>query len=1101
MTAPRNVNNGMWVYNFDNREGNYINSVPRMNNVYELTKASELVKFLHAAAGFPVIDTWVKAIHNNQFATWPGLTTSLIYKNLPKSDETIKGHLKQQRQNVRSTQNYLTDYVPPTITEKTHNIFAATIDCRSEIFTDATGPFPVISSLGNKYVLVLYEYDSNYIMVQPIKDRKKATTITAYKKQLNILKRCGLKPKLQKLDNEASQDLLEYINDENINYQLVPPHMHRRNLAERAIQTFKSHFIAMLCGCDPAFPLHLWCRLLPQAEITLNLLRTSRINPNLSAYAQLHGQFDYNRTPIAPPGTRVIVHENAAQRGTYGPHGTDGWYLGPAMDHYRCYRCYVTATGGERTSETVEFFPHKAAIPNLSSREVIHSSALDLIEAIKRPHPATPLQVGNQQIRALEQLAEIFKETSAVSGEIVAPPRVTRIKTIERQATKPATLPRVDAPPNTYHKQAKIDTRPIAEPRLPRLPPLPKNLHKLVPNARPQSCANHVAMINDISESWGKECMWQDMQETAILPKIANNVLCEKTGKPLTYRGLMKTNKKPIWKRALANEFGRLMQGVGARITTGTETLFPIEFKDLPKGRTAAYAKIVVDIRPQKKETHRARLVVGGDRVDYPYEKSTRTVDLDTTKMFFNSVISTPGARFMTMDIKDFYLGTPLKRYEYIRMQYDIIPQEIVEQYHLQAFKQGEYVYFEVRRGMYGLPQAGKIAYDQLVEHLKPHKYAPVKHTPGLWRHEHRDIAFILWVDDFGVKYRNRDDVLHLQNALQKLYRFEADWSGKQYIKIKLDWDYENGQVTLSLPDYIALVIERFRKRQHFKIQDSPHPYAAPKYGRTQQYAPNIPSESEISTEDNKFLEQVLGALLYYAMAIDCTMLVAINSVAVNKKYGMRATMDAVVQLLDYAATHPDAEVTFHKSNMILKIHSDASYLSEYGARSRVGGYFFLGNDKADHTDVNGPIAIECSLLKNIVSSAAEAELGGVFTNATRACGMRTALTEMGHPQPATPICTDNTTANDLVADRIKQRRSRAFDMRYFWIRDRVKQGQFHLYWRPGVLNLADYFTKHHPTTHHRKMRNIYLTPHVAKLAQAMNWLFCAQQPRGCINP
>ena len=190
------------------------------------------------------------------------------------------------------------------------------------------------------------------------------------------------------------------------------------------------------------------------------------------------------------------------------------------MDHYRCYRCYVTATGGERTSETVEFFPHKAAIPNLSSREVIHSSALDLIEAIKRPHPATPLQVGNQQIRALEQLAEIFKETSAVSGEIIAPPRVTRIKTIERQATKPATLPRVDAPPNTYHKQAKIDTRPIAEPRLPRLPPLPKNLHKLVPNARPQSCANHVAMINDISESWGKECMWQDMQEPYYLKSL-----------------------------------------------------------------------------------------------------------------------------------------------------------------------------------------------------------------------------------------------------------------------------------------------------------------------------------------------------------------------------------------------------------------------------------------------------------------------------------------------------------------------------------------------------------------------------------------------------
>ena len=355
MSAPRNQFNGMWVYNFDDNKNTQIPTL--MNNVYEITKTKDLVKFLHAAAGFPVTDTWVKAIRNNQFATWPGLTSEVVYKHLPKSDATIKGHLKQQRQNVRSTkiQHDYNDVTPREINTKTNKIFATIIDYRSEIFTDATGPFPVVSSRGNKYVFVLYEYYSNYIMITPIKDKKKTTTIEAFKKQLNTLKRCGLKPKLQKLDNEASQLLLEYINDENIDYQLVPPHMHQRNLAERAIQTFKSHFIAMLCGCDPNFPLHLWCRLLPQAEITLNLLRTSRINPNLSAYAQVHGQFDYNRTPIAPPGTRVIVYENAAQRGTYGPHGTDVWYLGPAMDHYRCYRCYITATGGERNPETVEF--------------------------------------------------------------------------------------------------------------------------------------------------------------------------------------------------------------------------------------------------------------------------------------------------------------------------------------------------------------------------------------------------------------------------------------------------------------------------------------------------------------------------------------------------------------------------------------------------------------------------------------------------------------------------------------------------------------------------------------------------------------------------
>jgi hypothetical protein len=90
------------------------------------------------------------------------------------------------------------------------------------------------------------------------------------------------------------------VND--IAYQLVPPHCYRRNAAERAILTFKEHFVAGLSSVDPAFPLHLWDRLLPQAEITLNLLRTSRLHPQLSAAAHFHGLVDYNKTAFAPPG-------------------------------------------------------------------------------------------------------------------------------------------------------------------------------------------------------------------------------------------------------------------------------------------------------------------------------------------------------------------------------------------------------------------------------------------------------------------------------------------------------------------------------------------------------------------------------------------------------------------------------------------------------------------------------------------------------------------------------------------------------------------------------------------------------------------------------
>ena len=128
--------------------------------------------------------------------------------------------MKHQRQNIRSTAIHTEPEYETTIENRTNNVFAAIMDYRAEIFTDATGPFPVVSSLGNRYVFILYDYDSNYIMAEPVKDRKKATTVAAYKKQLNTLKRCGLKPKLQKLDNEASKMLTDYIEDENIDYQL-----------------------------------------------------------------------------------------------------------------------------------------------------------------------------------------------------------------------------------------------------------------------------------------------------------------------------------------------------------------------------------------------------------------------------------------------------------------------------------------------------------------------------------------------------------------------------------------------------------------------------------------------------------------------------------------------------------------------------------------------------------------------------------------------------------------------------------------------------------------------------------------------------------------
>jgi hypothetical protein len=157
----------------------------------------------------------------------------------------------------------------------------------------------------------------------------------------------GLRPLFQTMDNEASTALKTFLTAREMKFQLVPPRVHRQNAAERAIETFKNHFLAGICSADKPFPLHLWDSFIPRAVIMLNLLIQSRINPKLSAYAQLNGPFNFNRTPVAPPGARVIFHEKPQQRRTWAPHGIDGFYLGPAMEHYRCHRIYCSSTGQE----------------------------------------------------------------------------------------------------------------------------------------------------------------------------------------------------------------------------------------------------------------------------------------------------------------------------------------------------------------------------------------------------------------------------------------------------------------------------------------------------------------------------------------------------------------------------------------------------------------------------------------------------------------------------------------------------------------------------------------------------------------------------------
>ena len=260
--------------------------------------------------------TLIRAINKNYLDSWPGLTSSLISKHLIKSTASAKGHLDQEQKNLQSTKQDIAIEMEEIPTQepdnsKTNHICASLVsvdDLRSKSYSDQTGRFPTESSRGNNYIFVLYHYDTNSIHASAIPNRQAATITNAFLNLLATLKSHGEAPDLHILDNECSADLRKAFNKNNVAFQLVPPHLHRRNAAERAIRTLKNHFIAGLCTCDPKYPIAEWDRLLPQAIITLNLVRSSRRNPTLSAHAAIFGNFNFSATPMAPPGTRVIIH-------------------------------------------------------------------------------------------------------------------------------------------------------------------------------------------------------------------------------------------------------------------------------------------------------------------------------------------------------------------------------------------------------------------------------------------------------------------------------------------------------------------------------------------------------------------------------------------------------------------------------------------------------------------------------------------------------------------------------------------------------------------------------------------------------------------------
>ena len=269
LEGTRNPNDGLWDIPIPNQHNLTTHAVPPIQThpppdqkVSVIIKRKEthtdLMKYLHACCFSPVSSTWIKAITNNNFTTWPGLTADLVRKHLPKSTATVQGHLHRECQHLQSTRPQikqedtptasttqqqeqvptedLQDFFPesPSPNIKTNEVVYAIVDkTRYTLgYQDLTGRFPVRSSQGNEYILVGYHYDANYIMGVPLKNRTAKEITAGWSKLHAEFSQAGTAPDIWVLDNESSKELNEAFKKENTQYQLVPPYSHRRNLAE-----------------------------------------------------------------------------------------------------------------------------------------------------------------------------------------------------------------------------------------------------------------------------------------------------------------------------------------------------------------------------------------------------------------------------------------------------------------------------------------------------------------------------------------------------------------------------------------------------------------------------------------------------------------------------------------------------------------------------------------------------------------------------------------------------------------------------------------------------------------------------------------------------
>ena len=240
------------------------------------------------------------------------------------------------------------------------------------------------------------------------------------------------------------------------------------------------------------------------------------------------------------------------------------------------------------------------------------------------------------------------------------------------------------------------------------------------------------------------------------------------------------------------------------------------------------------------------------------------------------------------------------------------------------------WIFFEIFRGCYSLPQSGMLANNLLRTRLNKKVYFKATTTPGLWKHQWRPIKFCLIVDYFGIEYVGERHIHHLRNVLKQHYDITEDLAGTKFGGIDIKWNYSPKHVErtcrLCIKDCIKYLILRFAHKPPSKPQLSPHKHREIMYGANPQMTHIEDTSPPLDESGIKRIQAIAGAVLLYGKAVNNKLLVTLNSIGTHQAAATESTNEAFNQMLDYIATYPNDGIVYRASYMILAAHSDAGF-------------------------------------------------------------------------------------------------------------------------------------------------------------------------------